>query len=136
MSTCSRRQVGAVVVRDRKVIGNGFNGVVAGAAHCVDGGCPRGGMGPEVPPGADYNQFPCYAIHAEHNAILQAGLRECRGATLYCTDQPCQQCANLIEHAKIGRVVIMGREQGEDQQTTEEAQEHDAPHPSSIEEDE
>lgn len=137
MSTCSRRQVGAVVVRDRKVIGNGFNGVAAGKPHCIEGGCPRGQLDyATVPAGADYNAFPCYAIHAEHNAILQAGLRSCVGATLYVTDEPCQQCANLIEHAKIGRVVIMGREQGEDQQTTEEAQEHDAPHPSSIEEDE
>lgn len=109
MSTCSRRQVGAVVVQDRKVIGNGFNGVASGKAHCVSGGCPRGRLSySDVPPGADYNQFPCYAIHAEHNAILQAGLERCLGATIYVTDQPCQQCANLIEHAKIGRVVIMG----------------------------
>lgn len=107
MATCSRRKVGAVVVQDRKVIGNGFNGVAAGRTHCVDGGCPRGGMGPEVPPGADYNLFPCYAIHAEHNAILQAGLAGCAGATIYVTDTPCQQCSNLIEHAKIARIVIL-----------------------------
>lgn len=135
MSTCSRRQVGAVVVKDRKVIGNGFNGVAAGRVHCVDGGCPRGQLSyDEVGAGADYNVWPCYAIHAEHNAILQAGLRQCEGATLYCTAPPCQQCTNLIEHAKIGRIVIMGHERGEDQQTTEEPQEHDAPHPSSIDE--
>lgn len=108
MSTCSRRQVGAVVVQDRKVIGNGFNGVASGRRHCVDGGCPRGGLSySEVPAGSDYNAYPCYAIHAEHNAILQAGLRECEGATLYVTNEPCQQCANLIEHAKIGRIVVM-----------------------------
>lgn len=134
MSTCSRRQVGAVVVQDRKVIGNGFNGVPSGMVHCVDGGCPRGRLSyAEVPPSADYNAFPCRAIHAEHNAILQAGLGACRGATIYITDQPCQQCTNLIEHAGIGRVVILGHERGEDQQTTEEPQEHDAPHPSSVE---
>ena len=108
MSTCSRRQVGAVVVQDRKVIGNGFNGVASGATHCVDGGCPRGQLSYDaVPPGADYNQFPCYAIHAEHNAVLQAGLAACAGATIYVTDEPCQQCSNLIEHAKIGRVVVL-----------------------------
>jgi len=166
-STCSRRQVGAVVVQDRKVIGNGFNGVAAGKRHCVEGGCPRGQLDyATVPAGADYNTFPCYAIHAEHNAILQAGLRSCVGATLYVTDQPCQQCTNLIEHAGIERVVIYREpepkpapwtewqtpedkrinllegfefvihEQGEDQDTTEEAVEHDAPHPSSIEEEE
>lgn len=109
MATCSRRKVGAVVVRDRKVIGNGFNGVASGRRHCTDGGCPRGQLDyAEVPPGADYNQFPCYAIHAEHNAILQAGLAACAGATIYVTDTPCQQCSNLIEHAKIARVVVGG----------------------------
>ena len=106
-STCSRRQVGAVVVKDNHVIGQGYNGVASGATHCIDGGCPRGGMGPEVPPGADYNQFPCYAIHAEHNAILGAGIRSCDEATLFVTAEPCQQCTNLIQHAKIGRVVVV-----------------------------
>ncbi len=136
MSTCSRRQVGAVVVQDRKVIGNGFNGVASGKLHCSDGGCPRGQLSyADVPAGADYNQFPCLAIHAEHNAILQAGLASCEGAVLYVTAEPCQQCLNLIEHAKIGRVIIMGHERGEDQQTTEEPDGHDVPHPSSIGED-
>lgn len=89
-------------------------------------------MGPEVPLGADYNVWPCRSIHAEHNAILQAGLTACRGATIYVTDEPCQQCSNLIEHAKIGRVVIMGRERGEDQDSTEEKSDHDTIHPSTI----
>jgi len=133
MSTCSRRQVGAVVVRDRKVIGNGFNGVASGATHCTDGGCPRGQRSyEEVCAGADYNLFPCYAIHAEHNAILQAGLESCKGATLYVTDQPCQQCLNLIEHARIGRVVILGDEHERaetDDDQTEEPMEHGDIHP-------
>src|SRR6478609_2467954 len=125
MSTCSRRQVGAVVVQDRKVIGNGFNGVPSGMVHCVEGGCPRGQHGRDfslwsycrcgnewpcvqaAQPGQDYNLYPCFAIHAEHNAILQAGLAACAGATIYVTDEPCQQCSNLIEHAKIGRVVVL-----------------------------
>jgi dCMP deaminase len=109
-STCSRRQVGAVVVKDNKVIGQGYNGVASGKVHCSDGGCPRGQLSYEqVGAGADYNQFPCYAIHAEHNAILQAGLSVVEGATLYVTDKPCQQCTNLIEHAKIGRVVVLNK---------------------------
>lgn len=108
MSTCSRRQVGAVVVKNRKVIGNGFNGVASNKLHCSDGGCPRGQLSYEdVPAGADYNQFPCFAIHAEHNAILQAGLAECAGATIYVTAEPCTQCSNLIEHAKLERIVIL-----------------------------
>jgi dCMP deaminase len=105
-STCSRRQVGAVVVQGKQAIGQGYNGVASGKTHCVNGGCPRGQLGPEVPPGADYNVYPCKALHAEHNAILQAGLAACAGATIYVTDTPCQQCTNLIEHAKIARVVV------------------------------
>ena len=109
-ATCSRRKVGAVVVKDNKVIGQGYNGVASGKTHCVDGGCPRGQMSVlDVPPGSDYNVFPCHAIHAEHNAILQAGLHRCHGATIYITDQPCQQCSNLIEHAGIERIVINGQ---------------------------
>ena len=107
-STCSRRQVGAVVVQNNYVIGQGYNGVPSGRRHCVDGGCPRGALGyDEAPAGADYNLFPCYALHAEHNAILNAGAGACLGATLYVTAEPCQQCLNLIEHVKIGRVVIV-----------------------------
>lgn len=103
-STCSRRQVGAVVVKDNRVIGQGYNGVPSGKAHCIDGGCPRGLMGPEVPPGSDYNLYPCRALHAEHNAILQAGMESCRGATIYVTEEPCLQCSSLIEHVGIKEI--------------------------------
>jgi len=102
--------VGAVVVKDKYVVGQGYNGVASGKIHCVDGGCPRGLLSKEeCPPGFDYNAVPCRAQHAEHNAILQAGLAACRGATLYVTAEPCQQCTNLIEHVKIGRVVVEPR---------------------------
>lgn len=107
-ATCSRRKVGAVVVKDKRVIGNGYNGAPQGEPHCVDGGCPRGQMGyEEVPASADYNLFPCVAVHAEHNAILQAGLSACRGATIYVTAEPCGQCAVLIKHAGIVKVVVV-----------------------------
>lgn len=107
-STCTRRQVGAVVVKGNKVIGQGYNGVPSGKTHCVDGGCPRGQLSyDEVPAGADYNAAPCYALHAEHNAILDAGLAACDGGTIYVTDTPCQQCTNLIEHVRIERIVIV-----------------------------
>lgn len=109
-STCSRRQVGAVLVKDNKVIGNGYNGVPSGATHCIDGGCPRGQLTYErVPAGSDYNAHPCMAIHAEHNSILQAGILHARGATLYTTEPPCQQCTNLIEHAGIAEVIHVVR---------------------------
>lgn len=108
MSTCSRRQVGAVVVKDRMVLGEGFNGVVSGKKHCIDGGCPRGQLSySEVPAGADYNQFPCHAIHAEANALYRAGLDACNGAALYVNAEPCTQCSALIERFGISKVVIV-----------------------------
>lgn len=106
-STCSRRQVGAVLVKNNKIVGEGYNGVISGAVHCVDGGCPRGKLSyDEVPAGSDYNLAPCVAIHAEHNAILLAGVSQANGATLYVTDEPCTQCSTLIKHVGIERVVV------------------------------
>lgn len=93
-----------MVVKDNRVIGQGYNGVPSGKTHCIDGGCPRGLMGPEVPPGSDYNLYPCKALHAEHNAILQAGMESCRGATIYVTEEPCLQCSSLIEHVGIKEI--------------------------------
>lgn len=105
-STCSRRQVGAILVQNNIIVAEGYNGVSSGEIHCKDGGCPRGGMSvQDVPPGSDYNAFPCKAIHAEHNAILRAGWERCKGATLYVTDEPCTQCTVLIKHVGIERVV-------------------------------
>jgi dCMP deaminase len=104
--------VGAVVVKSNQVIGQGYNGVASGKTHCDAGGCPRGQLRySDVPAGADYNQFPCFAIHAEGNAIMQAGIRNCEGATIYVTAEPCQQCTNLIEHAKIGEVIVWPAQQ-------------------------
>lgn len=100
-----------MLVYDNRVIGQGYNGAASGKTHCTDGGCPRGLMDPElVKPGADYNLFPCVAIHAEHNAILQAGVPVAAGATLYTTEPPCQQCTNLIQHAGIVEVIVVERE--------------------------
>jgi dCMP deaminase len=109
-STCSRRKVGAVLVRGNRIVATGYNGQPSGQMHCVDGGCPRGKLSfEEVPPNSDYNQFPCTAIHAEANAIIRAGHALTEGATIYVTELPCLQCSNLIQGADIARVVIMGR---------------------------
>ena len=105
-STCSRRQVGAVLVQDNRIVSTGYNGAPPGQAHCVDGGCPRGKLShEEVPKDADYNQFPCVAVHAEANAIIRAGYALTKDASLYITTSPCQQCWNLIQGAGIVRVV-------------------------------
>jgi len=106
-STCSRRKVGAVLVQDNRIVATGYNGQPPGKTHCVDGGCPRGKFThDEIPKDADYNQFPCTAIHAEANAIIRAGHALTEGATIYVTEPPCQQCTNLILGAEIARVHI------------------------------
>lgn len=106
-STCSRRKVGAVLVQDNRIVATGYNGSPPGEEHCVDGGCPRGQFThDEIPKDADYNQFPCTAVHAEANAIIRAGHALTKGAAIYVTENPCQQCTNLIRGAEIERVIV------------------------------
>lgn len=103
-STCSRDQIGAVVVKDKRIISAGFNGGPSGTPHCVDGGCPRGRMSKEeCPPGSSYGN--CIAWHAEVNALLFAG-QAARGATLYVTREPCDWCAKVVEASGVDRVVV------------------------------
>lgn len=105
-STCSRRKVGAVLVKDNRILATGYNGAPPNKTHCVDGGCPRGQFThDEVPKDFDYNAVPCVAVHAEANAIIRAGHALTKGATLYVTEKPCQQCTNLIEGAEIDAVL-------------------------------
>ncbi|ATW69411.1 deoxycytidylate deaminase [Streptomyces phage Olicious] len=102
---CTRRQVGAVLVKDGHIISTGYNGVPSGRKHCTEGGCPRGKLSyDDVPMGADYNAAQCTAIHAEANALLRAGGRA-EGGTIYVTAEPCQQCRNLILGAGVSLVV-------------------------------
>lgn len=104
-STCSRRQVGAVLVKSNRIVSTGYNGAASKKPHCIDGGCPRGKLSyDEVPEGYDYNAAPCVAIHAEANALLRAGHSATSGGYLYVTTEPCQQCWNLIEGAELAGV--------------------------------
>jgi deoxycytidylate deaminase len=121
MAICTRRHVGAVVVSagpTPRILGTGYNGTGPGKPHCSfeEKGCERGLRSKEdVPPMGDYNTpgWRCSAIHAEHNAILMAieafGREALRGAALCCTDEPCPQCAVLIEAVGIVRVVTRKR---------------------------
>lgn len=108
---CTRRQIGAVIVNsDHRILGQGYNGAPPGRLGCLtDNACPRGRMSnTEVLPGSSYDTGlgSCIAVHAEINAILDAGGREnCLGATLYITDAPCDGCARIIDAAGIIRVV-------------------------------
>ena len=101
-STCMRRQVGAVLVKDKRILSTGYNGAPRGISHCIDVGCLRDELG--VPSGERHEL--CRALHAEQNAIAQAALHGVKidGATLYCTHQPCSLCAKMIINAGIVEV--------------------------------
>lgn len=92
-STCLRRTVGAVIIKDKRIKGTGYNGSPAGLPHCIDDGCAM----------VEGHCIRC--IHAEPNAILECTPDERRGATLYCTDRPCPECQKLIITSGITKVV-------------------------------
>jgi len=109
---CTRRRVGAVVVKGKRVVGTGYNGAPEGEEKtCLTGDCPRAKSG--VEPGSSYDTGPgeCIAVHAEANALLDAGRRLSEGSTLYTTEKPCDGCLKLIQGAGIKRVVWPGGEQ-------------------------
>lgn len=103
-TTCLRRGVGAVIVKDNRVMATGYNGAPAGVAHCEETGCLRQQM--NVPSGKCHEL--CRGLHAEQNAIIQAARhgQNISGGTLYCTTQPCVICSKMIINAGIKRIVI------------------------------
>ena len=103
-STCVRHHVGAVIVRDKRILTTGYNGAAAGIKDCLELGCLRNAL--NIPSGTRHEI--CRAIHAEQNAINQAGTHgiNINGGTLYCTHSPCILCAKMIANAKIKRVVM------------------------------
>ncbi|NLD73412.1 MAG: cytidine deaminase [Chloroflexi bacterium] len=102
-STCLRRHVSAVIVREKRILSTGYNGAPRGMPHCEDVGCLREQLG--IPSGQ--RQEICRGLHAEQNAIIQAALHgvSVDGATIYCTHQPCITCAKMIINSGIVRVV-------------------------------
>ena len=105
-STCLRRGVGAILVRDRRILTTGYNGAPRGLAHCKETGCIREEKG--IPSGERHEL--CRGLHAEMNAILQAAIHGIRieGATLYCTNHPCVLCAKMLINCGIQRIVTSG----------------------------
>jgi len=93
-STCPRRKVGAVVVKDKRIKGTGYNGSASGLAHCTEDGC------------IVVNNHCIRTIHAEVNALLECTPEERKGATIYVTDRPCAECSKLIISTGITRVVF------------------------------
>jgi dCMP deaminase len=104
-STCLRRQVGAIIVKDRRILATGYNGAPTGLAHCSEVGCLREKL--KIPSGE--RQELCRGLHAEQNAIIQAAVHGVgiSGATLYCTYQPCILCAKMLINAGIKRIVAL-----------------------------
>lgn len=92
LSYCKRKQVGAIIVKDRMIISDGYNGTPTGFEnYCED----------------DEGYTKWYVLHAEANAILKVAgsTQSCRGATLYITLSPCRECSKLIHQSGINRVV-------------------------------
>jgi dCMP deaminase len=105
-STCLRRQVGAVLVKNRQILATGYNGVPRGIRHCEERGCLRDELG--IPSGE--RQELCRGLHAEQNAIIQAAYHgvAVNGAELFSTLQPCVTCAKTLINAGIVTVHFRG----------------------------
>lgn len=103
-STCLRRSVGAVLVKDKRILATGYNGAPRGLAHCLDIGCLRDKL--KIPSGERHEL--CRALHAEQNALIQASLYgiSVKDSTLYATNQPCVICAKMLINAGIKEIVI------------------------------
>lgn len=103
-STCLRRQVGAIIVKDKNILATGYNGAPSGVSHCLDVGCLREKLG--IPSGERHEL--CRGLHAEQNAIIQAAKHGTGidGSTLYCTTLPCIICSKMIINAGIRRIVF------------------------------
>lgn len=104
-STCLRRQVGAVMVKEKNILATGYNGTPSGITHCSETGCLREQL--KVPSGERHEL--CRGLHAEQNAIIQAARHgiNISGATLYCTNSPCIICSKMLINAGIRRVVYL-----------------------------
>jgi len=113
-STCLRRIVGAVAVRDKRILATGYNGAPAGLSHCLEVGCLREDS--NIPSGMRAEL--CRGLHAEQNVIIQASRHGVSlvGATLYCTNLPCAICAKMLINAGIKDVFY---EEGYDDKLSE-----------------
>lgn len=104
-TTCLRRRVGAVLVKDKRILATGYNGAPKGVAHCIDlGYCLREKLG--IPSGHRHEL--CRGLHAEQNVLIQAALHgiTTKDSVLYVTNQPCIICAKMLINAGINEIVI------------------------------
>ena len=105
-ATCLRRQVGAVLVMDKRLLATGYNGAPSGLTHCLEVGCLREEK--QIPSGERHEL--CRGLHAEQNVIIQAAFHGIRiqGSTLYCTNLPCAICTKMLINAGIKEIVYEG----------------------------
>ena len=103
-STCLRRKVGSVAVRDRHILATGYNGAPSGVPHCLETGCLRQKLG--IPSGQRHEI--CRGVHSEQNIIIQAAAHgiSLRGAELYCTTFPCFICSKMLLNCGITKIVV------------------------------
>lgn len=104
-STCLRRHVGAILVKDKRILATGYNGAPSNIRHCLDVGCIRESK--NIPSGERHEL--CRGIHAEQNLIIQAAYHgvPISNSILYCTNFPCSICAKMIINAGIVRIVYL-----------------------------
>ncbi len=104
-SSCLRRQVGAVIVKDKNILATGYNGTPSGITHCSETGCLREQL--KIPSGERHEL--CRGLHAEQNVIVQAAKHgvNIEGATLYCTNSPCIICSKMIINAGVKDIVYL-----------------------------
>ena len=102
-TTCTRRAVGAVIVKENRILATGYNGVPTGIRHCAEVGCLRQQL--NVPSGQKHEL--CRGLHAEQNAIIQAARYgiDIRGSKIYITTQPCITCAKMCINAGIEEII-------------------------------
>ena len=114
-STCLRRHVGAILVKNKRILATGYNGAPAGLKHCDEVGCLR--KDTSIPSGERHEL--CRGLHAEQNAIIQAAYHGIRivGSTLYCTNKPCVICTKMIINAGIRKIYY---EEGYDDQLADQ----------------
>lgn len=104
-ASCVKTKVGAVIVKDKRIVSTGFNGTPVGLPNCQDGYCPR--CHKNYKQGEGFES--CFCIHAEENSIIEVGREKCKGSTIYVTFSPCLHCSKLIIQSGIKEVVYLNQ---------------------------
>jgi len=105
-STCLRRKVGAILVKEKHILSTGYNGAPKGLRHCSETGCLREDQ--NIPSGERHEL--CRGLHAEQNAIIQAAVfgTSIKGSVLYCTNTPCVVCVKMLINAGVTEIIYAG----------------------------